>query len=145
MQPSAVAADVVEEEEFSARAEHPEHFGDGCAVVGYAAEAEGADDGVEGRVIERERLRVAFTKVDPDAGVGRAGAGDVEHGGAQIDAGEAGGLGVERQVAAGADGHFKDVTGGLAADPLSAAGELQAFEEGHVAVVARRVFVPELA
>ena len=47
------AADVIDQDELSAGAQDAGHFVEGFGVVGDGAEPEGADDGVEGGVVER--------------------------------------------------------------------------------------------
>jgi len=83
-------------------------------------------------------LGVAFLEVDVAAEVGGALAGDGEHRGAQLDPGD-GRIGrVVGQVAAGADGDFKDPAMCAFAEPFPAATELDLLEEGDLLVVTGR-------
>ena len=90
-------------------------------------------------------VRVAFAQVGVQAEVGGPLPGDGEHRRAQLQSGDAQAGRVERQVAAGADGHLEDRAPGAFGQPLSAAGEPVALEERDLPVVAGRRLVPYAA
>jgi hypothetical protein len=59
--------------------------------------------------------------------------------------GQADAFWVEGEVAAGPDGHLKDVAGGLRADPWAAVPDQPALEEGDLLVVLGGLLVPVAA
>jgi hypothetical protein len=109
------------------------------------AQREGAHDGVKTIVGELQRLRVAEAQAHASVEVCGAVAGQVEHGGAPLDAGQPNRVGVVGEVEPGADGHFQDLAGGLGADPLPAVAEQVPVEETHLLVVGAGVLVPVAA
>ena len=96
----------------------------GRVVVGDAAQAEGADDGVEAGIGEWQGLRVRQAQVDVDTEFLGSGTGGVEHDRAEVDAGQCRLCGIERQVADGADGDLQDAPVCLGADLLAGRAEL---------------------
>jgi hypothetical protein len=68
-----------------------------------------------------------------------------QHLGAELDRCELHPRGIERQVASTADGDLQDLALGMGARPFPAAAEEDAIEEVHLAVVAARVLVLDLA
>lgn len=72
-------------------------------------------------------------------------AGELEHRRTELDADQAHVGAVELEVAAGADGDFEHVAARLAAYPLAAVAQQQAFEEGNAAVVLPGMSVPVTA
>jgi hypothetical protein len=93
------------------------HLAEGLVGVGDVAQGEGADDGVEGLVGEPEVVGVAFLEVDLTVVVRSALTGDLQHLGAEVDAGDVGVGGVGGQVQPGADGDFQHVAVGSLARP----------------------------
>jgi hypothetical protein len=79
-----------------------------------------ADHRVEGGIGQLQRLGVPEAQVHPAAQLVGLASGQLQHGGAEVGPGQADTFWVEGEVAAGADGHLKDVAGGLRADPLPA-------------------------
>jgi hypothetical protein len=96
---------------------------------GDAAQHQGADDGVEGHVGQVEVLGVVEPEVDLAAEPVGLVPGELEHLGAEVDAGQADVAGVVGEVPAGADGDLQDVAGGLATNPLPARGEEPPFPD----------------
>jgi hypothetical protein len=136
------AADMVEQEQPPTRAEHPVRLGNGAAVIGDGAQRQGADDGVEGGVGERQSLGVSLAELDRQAEPPGAVSGDLEHGGAQVDPGEPNVLRIEGEVAAGADRDLQDLSGRLGADPCAPVIEQAPLEPADAPVVAGRAPVP---
>src|ERR1700757_5283500 len=79
------ARHVIDENQLAAGAQHARHLVERGVDVWYGAQPEGADDGVERRVDERQRMRVALAKLDITPQLGRARSGDRQHRLAQID------------------------------------------------------------
>jgi hypothetical protein len=92
-----------------------------------------------------QRLGVAEAQVDPAAQLVGLASGQLQHGGAEVGPGQADAFWVEGEVAAGADGHLKDVAGGLRADPVAAVPEQPALEEGDLLVVLGGLLIPVAA
>jgi hypothetical protein len=143
--PPRLADHVVQEQQPPARPQHPPHLGDGAPVVGDATQHQRADNGVERRVGQVEILGVAEAQIDLAAEPVGPVPGQLEHLGAEVDAGQADVVGVVGEVPAGADGDLEDVAAGLAADPASALGEEPPFPAGDLLVVGAGVLVPVAA
>jgi hypothetical protein len=61
------ACDVINEDQSSAGPQNSCHLAQSGADVGDCAQSEGANDGVEGLIAERQRLRITVAKLDPTA------------------------------------------------------------------------------
>jgi hypothetical protein len=72
-------------------------------------------------------------------------AGELQHGGAELDPGQPDALRVVGEVAAGADSDLQGVAAGLGADPLAAVAKQPPFPEGDLLVVVAGVLVPVAA
>src|SRR5687767_7923999 len=65
--PSAVCRDVLDEAQFAAGVEHTPQLCEGAREVRDAAEDEGDDGAVEGRILERKRFGGRIAEVDAAA------------------------------------------------------------------------------
>src|SRR5207244_1044380 len=128
------AANVLEQHQLAAGAQHPEGLSRGPTVVGDRAEGEGDEHGVEALVVERKRLGIALVQVGLDPQVARSLAGDREHLPTELDSGQLGAGWIVLEVSAGADRYLQDVAPGLRGRPLAAIGEQDTLEEGDLAV-----------
>jgi hypothetical protein len=106
---------------------------------------EGADDGVEALVRELEPLGVRELHVHLPADPLGSGARELEHFRAELDRGQRDPIRIEGKISPAADRDFQHVAARLRAGPLAAAGEQYAVEEVHLAVVAGRLLIDEVA
>jgi hypothetical protein len=109
--------DVIDEDESSTPPQDSGHFGDGPDVVGNCAQPEGANDSVERGVVERQSFGVTMKQRGTTPEHGRPAAGDVEHGLAEVDAGQGDVVGIGAKVEPGPDSHFQHRPGRLPARP----------------------------
>src|SRR6266511_1935122 len=139
------AGDVVGQQQQPAGAQHPPHLGDGLALVGDAAQREGAHHGVERAVRKLQRVGVPLPQVHRTAELQGSVAGALQHGGAEVDPGQPDVVGIGAEVQAGADRDLQDVAAGLLADPRAGVAEQVPVEEPHLPVVVGGVLVPVVA
>jgi hypothetical protein len=139
------ASHVLEEQDASAWAKHASCFRDGPARVGDGAEGERADDRVEGPVVEVERLGIAEPQIGVPSELARPPPPDCEHLLAELDPGEDDLGGVVANISRRSDGDLEHATASSPADPLTAALDEHAFDEGDAPVVAVRLAVLQTA
>ncbi|OLT85335.1 hypothetical protein BKG58_14905 [Mycobacteroides abscessus subsp. abscessus] len=111
-------------------------------MVGDGAQPEGAYDGVEAGIVERQSVGVGPLQNGGVSEIGGAVTGQVEYLLAPVDAGRPDSFGAEGQVEASADRDFQNVAGGLAADPLAGVAEQVAVEEPDLTVIVAGFLVP---
>src|SRR3954447_1429614 len=134
-------ADMLGQDEPTARLEHSARFANRLAGVGDRAEAVRAQDRFERRVREVELLRVAEPEVGVATEIGCAVLREIEHRGAELDPGEPDVVGVVRKVQARADGELENVASCALARPDARVPQDEAFEEAHAAVVLRSLLL----
>ena len=82
------AANVLEQDEAAAGPQHPVGLADRRAVVGDRAKRQRAGHGVEALIVERERLDVSFSQLDPAGDRGSLALREGQHRRAELDPGE---------------------------------------------------------
>lgn len=135
------AADVLEQKQPSARAQHPQCLADRLPLAGNRAEPERADHRVEALVTELQGLGVADPQIGVASKLGRALARDREHLRAELDPGQAHPVAIEGEIASRARGDLEDIPVRLLAHPAAAVAEQDALEEPDPPVVAGRRLV----
>src|SRR5712692_9839864 len=133
---------MLQEQETPAGAQHAMRLGQSPPVIRDRAERKGDDHRIEALVRELQRLRVADEEIGLVSEIDRSLAGDLQHGRADVDAGQRGTCGVVRQVAPGAHTDLQDLALDPRAHPRATAAEQNALVERDVGVVLRRELVP---
>lgn len=99
------AFDVIDKDASPAGTQDSGHLGECSAVVGDGAEPEGADNGVEGVVVEGQLVRVGPPQGNGTAELVRTAAGDVEHCLTPVNPGQGDVVGIGGEVESGPYGN----------------------------------------
>jgi hypothetical protein len=107
------ACDVVDENQPSPGPQHAGHLVQCPIDVGYRAQPERAHDGVEGGVVEWQRVRVTLLEHDRASEITCAVPGNLEHLVTEIDPRETDVRRVRAEIESGADRDLENVPAGL--------------------------------